>query len=49
MKGKVKTSKEKVEIGRYDHVYDSTAAYGGAIFWKNNDDYITLSKGKAYK
>lgn len=49
VKGKVKTSKEKIEIGRYDHVYDSTAAYGGTIFWKNNDDYITLSKGKAYK
>lgn len=49
VKGKVKTTKQKVEIGRYDHVYDSTAAYGGTIFWKNNDDYITLSKGKLYK
>lgn len=49
MKGKVKVTKEKVEVGRYDHVYDSTAAYREAIFWKNNDDYITLSKGKLYK
>ncbi|WAL50333.1 hypothetical protein OUI59_15935 [Klebsiella variicola subsp. tropica] len=49
VKGKVKVTKEKVEVGRYDHVYDSTAAYGGTIFWKNNDDYITLSKGKLYK
>ncbi|MFC0226969.1 hypothetical protein [Serratia aquatilis] len=47
--GKIKTKKEKVEIGRYDHVYDSTAAYGGTIFWKNNDDYIRVSKGKLYK
>lgn len=49
IKGKTKTTKEKFEVGRYDHVYDSTAAYGGTIFWKNNDDYITLSKGKLYK
>lgn len=49
VKGKVKIAKEKVEVGRYDHFYDSTAAYGGTIFWKNNDDYITLSKGKLYK
>lgn len=49
VKGKTKTTKEKVEVGRYDHVYDSTAAYGGTIFWKNNDDYINLSKGKLYK
>lgn len=47
--GKIKTKKEKVEIDRYDHVYDSTAAYGGTIFWKNNDDYIRVSKGKLYK
>lgn len=46
--GKV-ISKEQVEMGRYDHVYDSTAAIGGTIFWKNNPDYMRLSGAKPYK
>lgn len=45
--GKVETKIE--EIGRYDHVYDSTTAIGGTIFWKNNDDYMKLTKCKPYK
>lgn len=48
-KGKAKEKKERSEVGRYDHVYESTAGYGGTIFWKNNPDYISLSKGKEYK
>lgn len=42
-------SKEQIEIGRYDHVYNSTAAIGGTIFWKNNPDYMRLSGAKSYK
>jgi hypothetical protein len=44
---KVKTTKE--EVGRYDHVYDSAAAYGGTIFWKFNADDLKISRGKEYK
>ncbi|WP_153235993.1 hypothetical protein [Glaciimonas soli] len=44
-----KTITEKVEIGRYDHVYESTAASGGPIFWKQSDDYLNLTKSKPYK
>lgn len=47
--GKTVTKKETVVIDSYDHVYDSTAAYGGTIFWKNNPEYIRISKGKEYK
>lgn len=46
--GKV-ISKETVEVGRYDHVYVSTAAFGGTIFWKNNDDYMAVTRAKAHK
>lgn len=42
-------SKETVEIGRYDHVYVSTAAFGGTIFWKNNDEYMAVTRAKAHK
>lgn len=45
--GKIEIKTE--EVGRYDHVYDSTAAIGGTIFWKNNDDYMKLTKCKPYK
>jgi hypothetical protein len=47
-KGKV-ISMETVEVGRYDHVYVSTAAYGGTIFWKNNQEYMTVTRAKAHK
>lgn len=47
-KGKV-ISTEKVEVGRFDHVYVSTAAFGGTIFWKNNDQYMRVTKAKAHK
>lgn len=49
VKGKITTKTETVVIDSYDHVYDLTAAYGGTIFWKNNPEYIRISKGKEYK
>jgi hypothetical protein len=45
--GKVTIKKE--EIGRYDHVYDSTAGIGGTIFWKFNPDYLSVTHAKEYK
>lgn len=47
-KGKIISSQE-IEIGRYDHVYESTAAFGGTIFWKHNPEYMKLTRAKAYK
>jgi hypothetical protein len=47
-KGKV-ISTETAEVGRYDHVYVSTAAFGGTIFWKNNQEYMTVTGAKAHK
>lgn len=40
---------ETTERGRYDHVYISTAAYGGTIFWKYNPDFIKATGNKEYK
>lgn len=40
---------KKEEIGRYDHVYDSTAGLGGTIFWKFNQQYIDTTGAKEYK
>jgi hypothetical protein len=48
VKGKI-VSKEEVEIGRYDHIYESTAAYGGTIFWKHNPEYMKVTRAKEYK
>lgn len=45
-----KTGKEvnsKVR-GKFKYVWESTAAYGGTIFWKHDADYLTASGGKAY-
>lgn len=42
-------SKTEVEVGRYDHVYESTAAFGGTIFWKFNPEYVRLNHAKEYK
>ncbi|CAJ91174.1 hypothetical protein CMPELA_00115 [Cupriavidus necator] len=44
--GKIETRKE--ELWRYDHIYQSTAAYGGTIFWKQNPDYIRYTHAKEY-
>lgn len=49
-KGKTKHFKiKKVEVGRYDHVYESTAAYGGTIFWTFSQDYLDVTHAKEYK
>ncbi|MYM87797.1 hypothetical protein GTP91_11465 [Rugamonas sp. FT82W] len=45
--GKVSTA--LVEIGRYDHQYDSTAAYGGTIFWKFSPQFLEVTHGWEYK
>jgi hypothetical protein len=47
-KGKV-ISSETVELARYDHIYVSTAAYGGTIFWKHNPEYSKATGAKDYK
>lgn len=47
-KGKV-ISTETVEVARYDHIYVSTAAYGGTIFWKHNAAYMKATGAKEYK
>lgn len=44
-----KTTTQKVEIGRYDHVYESTSAYGGTIFWKFSNEYLKVTHAKEYK
>jgi hypothetical protein len=40
---------EKKETGRYDYVYESTAAHGGSIFWKFGKDYLDVTHSKGYK
>lgn len=47
-KGKV-ISSETVEVARYDHIYVSTAAHGGTIFWKHNPAYTKATGAKEYK
>lgn len=44
--GKVSISLE--ELGRIDHAYDSTAAFGGTIFWKYNPHYLKVTRGKEH-
>ena len=44
-----KVTTTKAEIGRYDHVYESTAGHGGTIFWKNSADYLSTAGAKEYK
>ncbi len=45
--GEVKLQKE--EVYRYDHIFVSTAAYGGTIFWKQDATYLKHTKAKEYK
>ena len=47
-KGKV-ISSETTEVARYDHIYISTAAYGGTIFWKHNPAYMEATGAKEFK
>ncbi|WP_033370858.1 hypothetical protein, partial [Caldimonas sp.] len=42
-------SVKQEEVGRYDHVYQSTAAHGGTIFWRLNPEYLRLTRAKEYK
>lgn len=35
--------------GSYAHVWVSTAAYGGTIFWKYDEDFIRTTGAKTYK
>ncbi|MEN9452663.1 MAG: hypothetical protein RLZZ369_1722 [Pseudomonadota bacterium] len=44
--GKVVT--EKTLIDSADHVYDSTAAHGGTIFWKQSPHYLNVTKSKEW-
>jgi len=34
--------------GTYTYVYESTAAYGGTVFWKFTDSYLTATGSKPY-
>lgn len=45
--GKV-VGKEKVEVDRRENVYDSTAAYGGTIFWKHSRSHIRGGQARAH-
>ena len=44
-----KSTKTKEEVGRYDHLYESSAGHGGTIFWKFNPEYLKLEGAKEYK
>ena len=44
-----KIETEKIEAGRYDHVYESTAGVGGTIFWKYNQQYLDVTRGSEYR
>lgn len=43
-----KKTQTKEEIGRYNHLYESSAGYGGTIFWKFNSEYLRLEGAKEY-
>lgn len=45
--GKV-IGKEKVEVDRRENVYDSSAAYGGTIFWKHSRSHIRVGHAKEH-
>lgn len=42
--GKVVT--ERTLVDSADHVYESTAAHGGTIFWKQSPHYLNVTKSK---
>lgn len=44
--GKVEVKKE--ELYRYGYIYESTAAYGGTIFWKQNPDYLKYTHARGH-
>jgi len=44
--GKLVDGKER---GRYTYTFESTAAYGGTIFWKYSDAFLNASSNRVYK
>ncbi|UXH79187.1 hypothetical protein [Roseateles amylovorans] len=34
--------------GKWNYKFESTAAYGGTIFWKYNEDFLKATKNKEY-
>ena len=34
--------------GKYNHIFDSTAAYGDTVFWKYNPDFMRAEGNKEY-
>jgi hypothetical protein len=44
--GKVVT--EQTLVDSADHVYESTAAHGGTIFWKQSPHYLNVTKSKEW-
>ncbi len=39
---------EKTLLDSADHVYESTAAHGGTIFWKQSSHYLNVTKSKEW-
>lgn len=37
------------ERGRFDAVWESTAAHGSTVFWRHSPDYLKATGGKAYR
>jgi hypothetical protein len=44
--GKVVTEQQLIDSA--DHVYESTAAHGGTIFWKQSSHYLNVTKSKEW-
>jgi hypothetical protein len=44
--GKLIDGKER---GQYTDVYESTAAYGGPVFWKYGADFLKATGNKEYQ
>jgi len=45
-----KVTEHREEVARADHTYESTAAYGGTIFWRISPEYIKAVAGaKEYR
>lgn len=43
-----KTVTERTLVDSTDHVYESTAAHGGTIFWKQSESYLRVSRSKEW-
>lgn len=41
---------QKIRLrGRWDYVYESTAAYGGTIFWRLNPDFVQATGNRVHQ